>query len=56
MTERAWLDMGRDYVRRDEQFDAAPTADDLDELAEADALQLTTRHVQRKPLTRCSAR
>jgi hypothetical protein len=34
--ERAWQDMGRDYVRRDEQFDATSTADDLADLTEAD--------------------
>jgi hypothetical protein len=36
MEERAWVDMGRDYLRRDEQWDAAPTADDRDALAEDD--------------------
>jgi hypothetical protein len=32
MTERAWIDAGAAYLRRDEQCDAAPTADDLAEL------------------------
>jgi hypothetical protein len=31
MTERAWIDAGADYIRRDQQ-DCGPTADDLAEL------------------------
>ena len=31
MTERAWIDAGADYIRRDEAFDAGPDADDLAE-------------------------
>jgi hypothetical protein len=34
MDERAWMDMGRDYVRRDDQFDTTPTAEDLAELVD----------------------
>jgi hypothetical protein len=48
MEERAWVDMGRDYVRRDAQCDAAPTADDLADLTEADDMP-PDHHTRKKP-------
>jgi hypothetical protein len=44
MTERAWIDPGAAYLRRDEQ-DCGPTSDDLAELALPDGYENYSRSI-----------